>query len=188
MRAHPGRHAGLIGVNLLVLAALLPFINKPFHLDDPTYLWPAEQIRGYPGDPFGFPVNWYGYKQPMAEAAQNPPGVSYYLAAASLMLGWSEVAMHAAMLLPALGLAAATYLLARRFCDRPFLAAAMAMLATATLVSATTVMCDLPMLCCYVWAVYLWVRGIDQQRASLLVLAAAAASASIPCKYFGITL
>ena len=181
------RHAGLIGINLLCLLTLLPFINKPFHLDDPTYLWPAQQIRQHPLDPFGFDINWYGTRQRMSEAAQNPPLVSYYLAAASLLLGWSEVAMHAAMLLPALGLASGVYVLARRMCDRPVLAAAAFVLAPATWVSCTTVMCDVPMLCLYVWAIYLWVRGIDERRAWFLIAAALAALASALCKYFGIT-
>src|SRR5438045_3749234 len=78
---------------LLTVALLLPFLNKPVHLDDPMYIWAAQRIVHHPLDFFGFTVNWYGVPRPMAHEMQNPPGVCYYLAATSLLLGWSEVAM-----------------------------------------------------------------------------------------------
>src|SRR5439155_5609757 len=104
MQVHLGRYAGLIGINLLCLASLLPFINKPFHIDDPLYLWTARQIVRDPLNPYGLDVNWYGWSGPIWTHINNPPLVPYYLAAISRLFGWSERAMHAAMLLPALAL------------------------------------------------------------------------------------
>ena len=124
----------------------------------------------------------------MAQVTKNPPLTCYYLAAWSIVFGWSEVAMHAAMFLPALGLASGTYLLARRMCpESAFLAAVAATVAPVTLVSASSVMCDVPMLCFYVWAIYFHLRGIDEDRFGLLVAAAASAGAAAMLKYFGAT-
>jgi 4-amino-4-deoxy-L-arabinose transferase-like glycosyltransferase len=93
------------------------------------------------------------------------------------------------MLLPALGLASGVYLLAKRLCpEHAFAAAAATMLAPATLVSATTVMVDVTMLCFFVWSVYLWMRGLDEHRTALLAMAAVLAALAALSKYFGVSL
>ena len=180
------RHAPLLLANAFCLAALLPFLNKPFHIDDPMYLWAAQHIRQHPLNFYGFEVNWYGVSSPMAQVMKNPPLTSYYLALASLVLGWSEVAMHAALLLPAMGLVTATFLLAQRLGARPLLAAAATIFTPATLIAAATVMSDVLMLCLFVWAIYLWMRGIDDRRRGDLMLAALCATAAALTKYFAV--
>ena len=87
----------------LFTVAYLPFLSKPFHVDDPVYLWVARQIQSRPFDFYGFTINWYGTAESAAEVMQNPPLTSYYVALAALVGGWGEVALHLAMLLPALG-------------------------------------------------------------------------------------
>ena len=54
---------------------------------------------------------------------ENPPLAGYYLALAAGILGWSEVALHFAFLLPAVAAILGTHRLARRFCNSPMLAA-----------------------------------------------------------------
>ena len=44
-------------VTIAVVAVLAPFLNKAFHIDDPLFLWMAQQIAHHPGDPYGFAVN-----------------------------------------------------------------------------------------------------------------------------------
>src|SRR5690349_3737829 len=68
-------------------AALLPFLDKPFHLDDPVFLWVADQIRQQPLDPYGFEANWYGVAKPMHEMNKNPPLAGYYIAAVDATVG-----------------------------------------------------------------------------------------------------
>ena len=48
-----------------VIAALAPFINKAFHIDEPLFIWMAHQISRHPQDPYGFSVNWYSTVQPI---------------------------------------------------------------------------------------------------------------------------
>ena len=97
-----------------VIAALAPFLNKAFHIDDPLFLWMAQQVSQHPGDPYGFSLNWYGIAQPMFSVMQNPPLGSYYMALAATFLGWSELAMHGAFLVPAVLAVLGTFLLAQR--------------------------------------------------------------------------
>src|SRR6516164_8039620 len=63
-------------VSFAVVACLLPFVGKAYHIDDPLFVWTAQQISQHPFDFFGFDVNWYATRQPMAAVTQNPPGAS----------------------------------------------------------------------------------------------------------------
>src|ERR1035441_1740526 len=97
LRAHPRWT-----LCLLVSAALGPFLAKPFNLDDPLFIWLAQQVQVHPGDPFGFEVNWYGRVSPFWAITDNPPATGYYFAAVGNIFGWSEIGFHLGGLLAAL--------------------------------------------------------------------------------------
>jgi len=149
-------------LTLVVLAMLGPFLTKPFNVDDPLFIWAAHQIQAHPGNPYGFNVNWYGTMQPMWDVTKNPPLACYYLALAAGIFGWGEIALHFAFLLPAVAAIIGAYQLARRFCDHPMLAALVTLFTPVFLISGTTVMCDVPMLAFWIWAVVLWIDGTKQ--------------------------
>ena len=171
---------------------LLPFVAKPFHLDDPMYVWVARHIVAHPLDPYGFDVNWLGHVEPMATAMQNPPLVPYYLAAASRVVGFGEVGLHVAMLPWAVLAAVGAYELARSFgCRRPLAAAGLTVATPAFVVSATTVMCELPLLALWTWAVVAWVRssaGVGRRAWAGLLAAGGLTAAATMAKYPGVNL
>src|SRR6516162_9584939 len=103
---------------LACAACLLPFVNKPFHIDDPLFLWAAQHIQKDPVNFYDFKATWYWSEMPMVEITKNPPLASYYIALAACLFGWSEVALHFAFLLPAIGVVLGTYMLAQRFGSR----------------------------------------------------------------------
>jgi len=173
---------------LLVVFALGPFLAKPFHLDDPMFLWAAQQIQEHPGDPYGFKVNWDDTVKPMWEVMQNPPVVCYYLALAAGVFGWNEVGLHVAFLLPAVAVILGTYRLARHFCAQPLFAALVALITPVFLVSATTLMCDVLMLCFWIWSVVLWVEGLEQNSHRRLLSAAGLMAVAALTKYFAASL
>ena len=109
-------------LSLLTIALLVPFVGKPLHVDDPIYVWTAKHIVEHPFDFYGLKVNWSGTLEPMAVANKNPPGVSYWLALVSALLGWSEPALHAGMLVPAILLVVGVWFLALRLGAPPILA------------------------------------------------------------------
>jgi 4-amino-4-deoxy-L-arabinose transferase-like glycosyltransferase len=180
------RDAFLVAGVMVIL--LLPFAGKAFHMDDPLFLKAAGQIRSNPLDFYGFSVNWYGTEQPMWEVTKNPPLGSFFLALASALVGWSEIALHLAFLLPAIAAALGTLALARRFCARPVVATLAAIATPAFLVSSTNVMCDVLLVAFWVWAVELWIRGMESGRASLLVMSGALIALAALTKYFGVAL
>ena len=173
---------------IVVIAALAPFLNKAFHIDDPLFLWMAQQIAHHPGDPYGFAVNWYVSNQPMFSIMQNPPLSSYYIALIASFLGWSELAMHGAFLVPAIAAVLGTFFLARRLCNSPLLAALLLLFTPVFLVSATGVMCDVWLLALWVWSIECWVRALERNSAQLLFLASVLAAAAALTKYFGVAL
>jgi 4-amino-4-deoxy-L-arabinose transferase-like glycosyltransferase len=173
---------------LVTLGLLLPFVGKAFHIDDPMFLWTAEQISVSPTDFFGFDVNWYGFTQPIQEVNKNPPLVSYYLALVAGLAGWSELALHLGMLLPTLGLSLGIYRLAERFCDKPFLAAIIALTTPVFLVSATSLMSDVPMLALWCWALVFFIRGMDDDRWLDFIIAGCLMGLCVLAKYFGLAL
>jgi 4-amino-4-deoxy-L-arabinose transferase-like glycosyltransferase len=173
---------------IAVIAALAPFLNKAFHIDDPLFLWMAQQIAHHPGDPYGFAVNWYVSNQPMFSIMQNPPLSSYYIALIASFLGWSEPAIHGAFLVPAIAAVLGTFFLARRLCNSPLLAALLLLFTPVFLVSATGVMCDVWLLALWVWSIECWMRALERNSAQLLFLASVLAAAAALTKYFGVAL
>jgi 4-amino-4-deoxy-L-arabinose transferase-like glycosyltransferase len=173
---------------IATIGALLPFLGKPFNMDDPLFLWAAHQIHAHPANPYGFNVEWDWRQAPMWKVTENPPLTCYYLALASAILGWSEVALHFAFLLPALAVILGTYRLARRFCSSPTLAALIALFTPAFLVSSTTLMSDVPMLAFWMWAVVFWVEGTDENRLRKLFAAGCLVAFAEVTKYYAISL
>ena len=145
---------------LLTFGCLLLFLRKPFFIDDTLFLRVAEQIQRHPTDFFGSSMNWGHTTTPMSEVFDNPPLACYYLAAAASVVGWSEPALHLAFVLPALAAIWGIFVLAKRHCHNPALAAALALVSPVFLISASTVMCDVLMLALWVWAVVLFDRGV----------------------------
>ena len=173
---------------VVTFLALAPFLAKPFNIDDPLFLWTAKQIQAHPADPYGFDVNWYGEMQPMWSVTENPPLASYYLALGAAIFGWGEIGLHLVFLLPAIAVVLGTWRLARSFCQRALPAALAALFAPVFLVSSTTLMCDVPMLALWVWAIVCWVEGHARGARRMLLMSAVLVSLAALTKYFGVCL
>jgi 4-amino-4-deoxy-L-arabinose transferase-like glycosyltransferase len=177
---------------IVTFAVLLPFCAKPFNMDDPLFLWAAKQIQLHPADPFGFTVNWGLTDIPMWKATDNPPLACYYLALAASVLGWSEFSLHLVFILPAIMVVVGTHRLARHFCGSPMIAALATLFMPVFMVSSMTVMCDVPMLAFWVWAIVFWVEGLqsENKKAQFWKLAGAGVFISLAAltKYFGFCL
>jgi hypothetical protein len=173
---------------LVVLAALGPFLAKPFNLDDPLFIWVAQQIYLHPTNPYGFDVNWAQTVFPMWNCTENPPLACYYLALGAGFFGWSEIGLHFAFVLPALAVICGTHRLARHFCDRPMLAALATLFTPVFLVSSLTVMCDVLMLAFWVWAVVWWVEGMERDDFGRLAVSGLFIALAALTKYYGMCL
>jgi dolichyl-phosphate-mannose-protein mannosyltransferase len=175
----------LVAATLLLL---LPFVSKPFHIDDPMYLWSAQHIRQHPLDFYGFEVNWYNSSQLMSVVNLNPPLFDFVLAGVSLLLGWSEVVLHLAMLVPAVAVVLGVWRLARQLSAPPLLSALALLSLPGFLVSATTLMPDVLATAFWCWAVVLWMEGLSGNRTGLFVGAGFLTGVCLLTKYVGLGL
>lgn len=187
----PNERVPVLPLSLLgaaTLACLVPFLGKAFHIDDPLFVWTARHLQSAPFDFYGFNLNWEGWLAPMATVTQNPPLAAYYMALTGSVVGWSEAALHAGFLLPALAVVLGTYYLARRFCSHPSWAALVVVTAPVFLLCGTSVMCDTMMLAFWVWSVCFWIDGLEHGNRTKLVIAAILITACSLTKYFGLSL
>jgi hypothetical protein len=130
---------------LAIVAVIAPWSHssiKPFISTIRFFYGWRSRISQHPTDPYGFSVNWYVSAKPMFSIMQNPPLNAYYIALAAKFLGWSELAMHGAFLVPAVAAVLGTFFLAQRLSGSPLLGALLVLFTPVFLVSATTVMCD----------------------------------------------
>jgi 4-amino-4-deoxy-L-arabinose transferase-like glycosyltransferase len=173
---------------IITLACLLPFADKAFHIDDSLFVWAGRHMQTQWWNPYGFEVNWYGSTMPMHEVTKNPPLACAYIAVIGSIFGENEFALHLGFLAQAIAVVLGTYELARHLCDRPFQAALATLFTPVFLVSSTTVMCDVLMVALWVWAVAVWIRGLDNDQPLTLSLAGLLVGACVMAKYFGVTL
>ncbi|MGA2179500.1 MAG: glycosyltransferase family 39 protein [Verrucomicrobiota bacterium] len=178
----------LATIGIFILLTLGPFLNKAVHIDDPVFVWTAEQILKHPGDCYGFDVNWTGHTVPMSVENCNPPTTSYFLAGVMAVFGEQEFVLHGAMLLVAFAAAAGIFQLARIWCARPLLATFIAMSTPVFLISATTLMCDVPMLAVWIWAVVFWERALKNEKAFYFLIAGLLAGLAVLTKYSALPL
>ena len=185
-RASPGCEIALALV--IVLGLLSLFADKAFTIDDPLFVWLAEHLSVDPFDFYGYEVNWGAGAAPMYLVTKNPPLAGYFLAAAGRLLGWSEVALHLAFLLPAGVVVLATYRIAERLCSRPLEATLIATLSPVFLISSTNLMSDTLMLAFWCGSVWCWMRGIDAGRRGWLLAGVLLAALAALSKYYALSL
>jgi 4-amino-4-deoxy-L-arabinose transferase-like glycosyltransferase/Tfp pilus assembly protein PilF len=178
----------VVWVLALTLACLAPFLNKAFHIDDTLFLWVGRHIQEHPADPFGFTVNWFGFSYPMIKSFENPPLTCYFIALAASIVGWSEVALHAAFLPPALACAWGIHSLARQYCQRPLLAAVTAILTPVFLLSSTTLMCDVMLLAFWVWSIVFFEKGLTTNHPAAFVVSGIISGLAALTKFPGLAL
>ena len=173
---------------LVTFACLAPFLHKAFHIDDTLFLRAAQQIQQHPADFYGFQMNWFGTTQPMIDNFDNPPLTCYYIALAAAVAGWSEPALHLAFILPAVMVILGVFSLAKRYCSRPAVAAAVALCTPVFLISATTLMSDVLLLALWVWALYFFELGLQEDRSAAFLLSGCLAGMAVLCKFVGLAL
>ncbi len=75
-----GGRRGWLLVAAVALLLTAPFLGKPFHVDDPTFLRLAEGAARDPWRPHAIEINWIGTTRPAFEVLSNPPGLAWWLA------------------------------------------------------------------------------------------------------------
>jgi len=64
---------------LLALAAVLPFVGKPVHIDDANFLVLARGAAADAWRPHALTINWQGTTERAFDVLSNPPGIGWWL-------------------------------------------------------------------------------------------------------------
>jgi hypothetical protein len=152
-------------------------------IDDALFLKVAAQILREPLQPFAVDVNWYGWNEPLWGVFKNPPGLSYWLAGVQALGGRSETLWHLSLLPFSIAAAVAGVRLAQRFTVSPAWTTAAWVASPAFLVSASTLMADVPSLAFTLWGLVLWLDGIDGDSARQRRLGALLTGVAMILKY-----
>ena len=166
----------------LCLAIALPFLNKPFHIDDPFILMISGNVIDNAANPFAGFSSWFGRPDPVWRMATNPPLISYYLAPFAAISDYDEIVLHAAMIPFLVLLAFSLFELGRRFTSSPWFSVCFVMTSPGIVVSGN-VMRDIPTLALATAAIAASVRGCDRSDWRWLLSGAVLAGAALLTKY-----
>jgi 4-amino-4-deoxy-L-arabinose transferase-like glycosyltransferase len=188
----------LILLGLLVLATSLPFVNKPFHIDDSAFLEIAQNILAHPLDPFRGQVALVdrdfevfrerGVVPNTFAGMSHPPLVPYFMAAVIKMTGGiSEWPLHAGATLFLLICVFSAYWIAERFTHNGLVATLFFATSPLLMVISQDLMTDIPMLAFTNLALVLFIHGSDREKRSWILLAGVAASLAILSRYVALS-
>lgn len=179
----------LILLILMNLCIHVPFVNKAFHLDDVQYLAIARNVFENPLFPLDLPYVFEGQRVSLW-GHTHPPLNSYFLAGALWVANAppSEVPLHSLYLLFPLAATVSFYFLARRFAVPPILSTALLVSVPAIIVSAQTLMTDVPLLAFWLCATTLFIYGVDRRDNRLTRLTLLPLTAAVFTSYQGLAL
>ncbi|HEY3131584.1 MAG TPA: hypothetical protein VGL91_19170 [Acidobacteriota bacterium] len=149
---------------MLLILSHLPFLARPFHIDDRIYLEISRQAARSPLYPMDYAPLFEGKHAPDAASHTHPPLVSYLLALLRAVSGGeNEILFHTIFLIFPflLGLAAYLMVLEARF---PLLLALLVVWNPGIYVLSQSIMTDVPFLAFYALAIVLFWLGEEQGR------------------------
>lgn len=173
----------------LTIALHAPFIGQAFHLDDAQYLDVALNVFRNPLFPMDLPSVSEG--QHLTLWGHTHPPLNAYLIAALVFLHGGiprEIFLHTVFLLFPILLSVSFYFLARRFAGDALVASVLLATNPTLMVSAHTLMADVPLVAFWVCGIVLFVRGIDRRRPSLVYVSVLPITAACFYAYQGLTL
>ncbi len=164
-----------LAIIALVLALRLPFLHQAIQGDDLYYLYGAQHAQIEPLHPDHAKYLFDGDLVEM-RGHSHPPLNSWILGALLFACGdVREVPFHLAYSLFSIIAALAMFSLARRFCERPFLATLLFIAVPAFVVNGNSLESDLPFLAFWMLAIAWFVKGVEESSPVALVGSAFAA-------------
>lgn len=161
-----------LAIIALVILLRLPFLNQAIQGDDVDYLYGAEHAQIDPLHPLNTRYMFSGDMVDMrghSHGPMNPWILAILLAAVGDV---HEVPFHLVYTLFSIIAALAMWSLARRFCERPFVATLLFIAVPAFVVNGNSFEADLPFLAFWMASVALFVKAVDDD--SLAALAGSA--------------
>ena len=179
----------MIGFIILVLIIItFPFLNRALAIDDIYIASIANQLVQEPLDPYGFDMYIQNRKLGSAFDYTNPPLVSYYYALIQYFFGKNEFIIHSFFMAFTITAAVSMFYLSKKFTI--WYIAAVFLLITTPIFAVTShnFMHDLPVLAFFLLSILTFVKGVDNDKKSLLILSGLLISLAFLTKYNAIIL
>lgn len=182
-----------------ILITTIPFINKPFHIDDTYFIAIAENILRHPAQPFYGKValvdedfltfKKMGREPNTFESMSHPPLLPYFIAlVASITGNITERSLHIFYTLFSALAAVSAYFLGKRFTRHPLVIALLLISSPIFILSSQSIMTDMVMLAFYLSGVYTFIYGIDNDNKKILLLSGLLVGLAILTRYVALTL
>lgn len=171
----------LIAVAFALLVTL-PFVGRPFHMDDATFI---ELARARQTDALETVLEDYTFFGQENEyfLDTHPPLVPSFVALVIWISGESEIVMHMAFLIFPIIAALAMYFLARKYTGHALLASLMLVATPGVLVMSHGIMSDVPGLSMWLAAITLYIYGLERNSLRLMFICAIAITAGLMISY-----
>ncbi len=182
----------MILIGLLILM-LLPFLSRPFFIDDYYHFLMAKGILEHPLRPYDFladdagPDN-AGWERGKPPRMVNPPLTHYYLAGVIKLFGDKERTLHASFMLFSLMSVVSMYFLSGTFVKNHIFATLLFMVNPVFWITSNGFMLDSPKLSFYLLSLTSLVYGLKNENKPLLFTSGIAMSLSLLSKYTAISL
>lgn len=176
-----------VGKEIMVVIAFtllltVPFIGRPFHMDDVNFI---ELARARQSEPLETVLSDYTFFGQQNEyfLDTHPPLIPSYVALLIKVAGESETVMHLAFLIFPLMAAVSMYYLARKYTSNALLVALLFIATPGAMVMSHGIMTDMPGLSLWLAAVTLYVYGLDRKSLWLTVCCGIAITAGVFISY-----
>ncbi len=182
----PGVNRELALLVLLTVAANLPFVAQPFHMDDNFYLDMARNAAENPLFPNDLPYVFEGRRLQDMGSHSHPPLVTYCLAAVQALFGEGggrEWIYHLWFLTFPLIAVVSFYFLAARFVERPLWPCLLLAAAPVFQVMSHNLMADVPTLAFWLAATASFIWAVDRKHGGLFAVSAVFQFAAIFTSY-----
>jgi 4-amino-4-deoxy-L-arabinose transferase-like glycosyltransferase len=193
------QHRDVLIILGCVLLTTLPFSSKAFHIDDVAWIAVAKAILLNPSQPFHGQASLVAGDPPVFEKlGRSPraferlshPAIFPYFVALVIYLasGITERSLHISYLFFVLTAAIAAYLLGKRFTNHPLFTALFVIASPMFILSSHSLMNDMAMLAFYLSAIVAYVRGVDRNDRTALILSGIFLALAILTRYVAFTL
>jgi len=156
-------------LNIFILFVIIPFLAKPIHIDDTSFIYMAEQIQKDPLRPYSFVIVWGGSIKTGTEY-KDTPLMAYYIAFILTFFGESELLFHAFFLIFPVIAGNTFYFLAKRFLKKPLIPSLLLVSTPTFMVMSHSLMLDIPVLAFSLLSILFFLKGIDNSNNFFLFL------------------
>ncbi len=182
-----------------ILISTIPFINKPFHIDDPNFIALGENILHRPFQPFYGKVALLDQKFPTFEKIGKDPNtfegsskprlLSYFIALVVSITGnTTEHSLHIFYILFTTLATVSAYFLGKRFTRHPLINTLFLISSPIFILSSHSIMADMTMLAFFLSGMCTFIYGIDNGNKKILLISGVFIGLAILAKHSALSL